>query len=156
MPTLHELRETIKRTQTKLETAQRKVNEFTVIAEEAEEYLTLLSKMEAMVKNGADQPLNENDPNHQAGRKRAGKSNVQVIEEIISLQARPMHITDILDFAERMGVEFKGGNDAKMQLRNALNGAKKRFYNLGNNTWWLMGRPEPGMENTNGSHQTEQ
>lgn len=151
MPTLHELQEDIKRAKKKLEATHQKIDEFTAIAQSTEDYLNLLVQLEPMVKNNADEPLNENDPNYQNGRKRAGKSNVQVIEEIISLQGRPMHITDILNFAEKMGVEFKGNNDPKIQLRNALNGAKKRFYNLGNNTWWLMGRPEPGTENTNGS-----
>lgn len=156
MPTLHELREDIKQTQAKLEAAHQKISELTIIAQTTEEYLDLLVRMEPLLKNGADQPLNNNDPNHETGRKRTGKSNVQVIEEIISLQGRPMHITDILDSAERMGVEFKGGNDPKFQLRNALNGAKKRFCNLGNNTWWLIGRPEPGSDNTSKPHQTEQ
>ena len=156
MPTLHELHEDIKRAETKLEAARRKISEFTIIAQETEEYLNLLIQLEPMVKNNADGPLDENDPNHQNSRKKTGKSNVQVIEEIISLQGRPMHITDILDSVERMGVEFKGKNDHKTQLRNSLNGAKTRFYNLGNNTWWLRGRPEPGMETPNESDQTHQ
>ena len=155
MPTLHELHEDIKKAETKLEAARQKISEFTAIAQKTEEYLNLLIQLEPMVKNNADQSLNENDPNYQTGRKRPGKSNVQVIEEIISLQGRPMHITDILDSAERMGIEFKGNGDPKTQLRNALNGAKGRFHNLGNNTWWLIGRPEPGTENANGSGQIE-
>ena len=57
-----------------------------------------------------------------------------------------MHITDILNSAMRMGVEFQNAGEPRTQLRNALNGAKTRFTNIGGNTWWISGRPIPGEE----------
>lgn len=82
--------------------------------------------------------------------KHKGKPNVQVLEEILKLHGKPMYITDLLHWAQVQGVRFKGDSDPKSQIRNSLNGAKARFVNLGNNTWWLADRPVPDAEEEKG------
>ena len=86
--------------------------------------------------------------------KHNGKPNVQVYQQILELHGRPMYITDILHWARSLGVEFHGAADPKTQLRSALNGAKGRFTNVGNNTWWLADTPVPENPppSTNGNH----
>ena len=74
-------------------------------------------------------------------RKRNGKTNNQIYEEIILAHGKPMHVTDILDAARVAGVRQKGSAPLLKRLRNVLNGAKTRFYNVGNNHWWVVGRP---------------
>ena len=91
------------------------------------------------------------DRSLQTIRKRPGKPNVQIYEEILSLHGKPMHMTDILESALKMGVTFKQGGEPRSQLRNALNGAKKRFKNIGNNTWWIADRPIPDQVNYEGA-----
>ena len=51
---------------------------------------------------------------------------------------QPMHVTDILDAARTAGVRQKGTAPPIKRLRNVLNGAKTRFYNVGNNHWWVV------------------
>ena len=147
MTTFQELRQTIKKMEDKAETAARKKQEFATIEEETKIYLDLLRQIEPLVKKGIEDPIEQAGPSLQTIRKRPGKTNVQVYEEIMSLHGRPMHLTDILESAARMGVSFKTTGDTKAQLRNALNGAKKRFENMGNNTWWIRGKSVPGEEN---------
>ena len=78
--------------------------------------------------------------------KHKGKPNVQVLQEILELHGKPMYITDLLQWAQRQGVKYTGKSDLKNQIRNSLNGARSRFVNIGNNTWWLADRPVPDAE----------
>ena len=149
MTTFQELRQRIKKMEDKAETAAKKKQEYATIEEDTQKYLDLLRQMEPLVKKGIEEPISETGTNLQTIRKRPGKTNVQVYEEIISLHGRPMHLTDILESAARMGVVFKTNGDPKSQLRNALNGAKKRFKNMGNNTWWIKGKAIPGESDQN-------
>ena len=115
-----------------------------------ENYIDKLDELQLIYKeNKLDKPILPFHNTNTASapiRKRSGKPNTQVFEEILSLNKEPMHITDILASALNMGIEFQGNTDPKTQLRNSLNGAKKRFYNIGNNTWWIVGRPIPGEQ----------
>ena len=79
-------------------------------------------------------------------RKRKGKTNNSIYQEIILSHGKPMHVTDILDAASTAGVRQKGTAPPIKRLRNVLNGAKKRFYNVGNNHWWVVGKPLPEKE----------
>lgn len=79
-------------------------------------------------------------------RKRKGKTNNQIYEELILAFGQPMHVTDILDAARTAGVRQKGTAPPIKRLRNVLNGAKTRFYNVGNNHWWVVDKPLPEVE----------
>ena len=151
MDTLQELYQKIKQTEEKVETFDKKKEEYATLSEDSKAYLELLRQMEPLYKKGAQEPLENINYSLQAIRKRPGKPNVQIYEEIMSLHGKPMHMTDILDSALRMGVTFKQGGEPRNQLRNALNGAKKRFKNIGNNTWWIADRPIPDQENREGA-----
>ena len=75
------------------------------------------------------------------------KPNVQVFEEIVLDNGRPMHASDIAREAERRGVEFQGTNPKSRQVRNSLVGSK-RFLNAGGNRWWVTShRPPTASDN---------
>ena len=66
-------------------------------------------------------------------------------ESIIKEHGRPLHLQEITQEALARGVEFKGsaGKEPAAKVRDSLFGAAKRFVNLGDNTWWLVGRDLP-------------
>ena len=71
-----------------------------------------------------------------------GKPNTQLFEEILLEHGRPMHISSLLDAALARGLRFKGKRAPIVQMRSALTTCK-RIYNVGGNTWWVIGQPEP-------------
>lgn len=75
--------------------------------------------------------------------RRKRKTNAQMYEEVLLEHGKPMHLVDLLDKALARGLQQQGTGTPEDQLRNALNSARKRFYNVGNNVWWVVGRPEP-------------
>ncbi len=103
--------------------------------EEAKEYASA-NNIEKILASRSQGP--EPDP---FAHKQGGKPNVQVLQEILELHGKPMYIDNLLYWAQKQGITFKGDNDPRLQLRNSLNGAKTRFWNVGNNTWWLVGQP---------------
>lgn len=145
MPTLHELQQDIVQLEDKLRNARERESKYKEIAEDTEQYIDVLRQAEEMVKKGANAPLDDSDTQATV-RKRQGKSNAHLYEEILSIHGRPMHITDLLDAAQKLGVQFKREGEPKTQLRNALNGSKKRFCNVGSNMWWIQGKPIPGQD----------
>ena len=58
-----------------------------------------------------------------------------------------MHLKEIIETALEWGAKLKGKRPVNEQVRNALKGSK-RFVNLGSNTWWLAGIPEPSNGTT--------
>ena len=141
---------------------------------ESQKYSDLVKLLEQLLENGkqiaefksaypeTEAPVGHQFPDHTPIRKREGKTNNEVYEEIILAFGKPMHVTDILDAARAAGVRQKGTAAPLNQLRNVLNGAKTRFYNVGNNHWWIVGRPLPEEERppsnsrqTSNSHQPD-
>ena len=146
MTSRQQLHQKMKALEDNLQKTIEKSQEYTARAEDIRNYLEHLKQEKSFIDKGLDQPLDKIDSPFESARKRPGKTNVQVYEEILTLYGRPMHATDILDSAIKLGVEFKNDGEPRTQLRNALNGAKKRFTNIGNNTWWIAGHPVPGEE----------
>ena len=69
---------------------------------------------------------------------------VDIYTAILKSHGKPMHVSEILVAAQNRGVVPQGTtNPAQVQLRNALFSSKNRFYNVGDNTWWLVGEPLP-------------
>ncbi len=112
-----------------------KLQHFHSLLETAEKYYQEANIGGIMNQRNANRSLATNKYND--------KPNVQIFQEILELHDRPMHISDILYWAQRWRVEFHGTADPKTQLRNSLNGAKTRFINVGNNTWCLADKPIP-------------
>ena len=147
MTSLQDLHQKIKAMEQKSEAIDKKTEDYIALGQETKTYIDLLKQVEAMVKKGIEDPLEQTGSTIHNIKKQPGKTNVQVYEEILYLHGRPMHLTDILESALRMGVQFKNNGNPRSQLRNALNGAKKRFENTGNNNWWIRGRPMPEEQN---------
>ena len=68
---------------------------------------------------------------------------VDIYTAILKSHGKPMHVSEILAAAHNRGAVLEGTNPARVQLRNALVSSKNRFYNVGDNTWWLVGEPLP-------------
>ena len=71
---------------------------------------------------------------------KTGKPNSLIYEEVIREYGKPMYITDVVDAALLKGAVLHGKNAPKNQVRNALS-TSKRFENVGDNTWWIIGEP---------------
>ena len=145
MPTPHELRNDLTQAKKDLLELETLAHKYDAKAKDIRLYIEMLTNMEKLVSDKkVNEPIDSGDNPRVHAHK--GKTNAKLYEEILTIHGRPMHITDLLDSALKLGLEQKGNSEPLIQLRNSLNGARKRFYNVGESTWWIVGKPIPGDE----------
>ena len=84
---------------------------------------------------------------------RGKKPDVQVIEDILR-EYGPLHVTNIVQLAQPMGVLLSGSKKPTLMVRDKMV-ACKRFKLFGNNVWGLPGQELPGDVHSNGHTPTE-
>ena len=77
-------------------------------------------------------------------RRRSGnqKPRNQLIEEIILEHGRPMHVSDIVERLQALGVTFGGTTPPKTQVTSSVS-KSKRFVNTGGNKFLVDSMPLP-------------
>ena len=71
--------------------------------------------------------------------------NVQIYEDVILDNKKPMHPKLMVVPVEERGIELSGKASKWRQIRGSLV-SSKRFVNKGNNYWWVTGKPLPKDE----------
>ncbi len=138
----------------RLEEAKRWATMYAALAEVLAEQLQAQQRMEELLVTypeiNAERPLTAVAGTAQSASSPKRTRKVDIYTAILKSHGKPMHVSEILAAAQNRGVVLEGTNPARVQLRNALFSSKNRFYNVGDNTWWLVGEllPEDSPRDT--------
>ena len=131
----------------RLEETKRLATMYAALVEVLAEQLQAQQRMEELLVTypeiNAERPLTAVAGTTQSASSPKRTRKVHIYTAILKSHGKPMHVSEILAAAQNRGVVLKGTNPARVQLRNALFSSKNRFYNVGDNTWWLVGEPLP-------------
>ena len=132
----------------RLEDTKRRATMYAALAEVLAEQLQAQQRMEDLLftypEINAERPLTAVAGTTQSASSPKRTRKVDIYTAILKSHGKPMHVSEILAAAQHRGVVPSGTtNPARVQLRNALFSSKNRFYNVGDNTWWLVGEPLP-------------
>ena len=131
----------------RLEDTKRRATMYAALAEVLAEQLQAQQRMEKLLGTypefNAELSLTDIAGTTQSASSPKRTLKVDIYTAILKSHGKPMHVSEILAAAQNRGVVLKGTNPARVQLRNALFSSKNRFYNVGDNTWWLVGEPLP-------------
>ena len=131
----------------RFEETKRRATMYAALAEVLAEQLQAQQRMEELVVTYPE--INAESFTAVAGTTQSASSpkrtpKVAIYTAILKSHGKPMHVSEILAAAQSRGVVPRGTtNPPQVQLRNALFSSKNRFYNVGDNTWWLVGEPLP-------------
>ena len=133
-----------------IEDAKYQVDKYTALQQILEDRLKWTEQLEELKITYPDleMPGDHTAPQGMGKQETGGKTKVAIYKDILLQCKRPLHLKELLSILTARGVTFSGSgsNTPEVQLRNALNSAKKHFYNLGDNIWWVDGYPVPDDE----------
>ena len=141
----------------RLEETKRLATMYAALVEVLAEQLQAQQRMEELLVTypeiNAERPLTAVAGTTQSASSPKRTRKVEIYTAILKSHGQPMHVSEILAAAQNRGVVPEGTtNPTRVQLRNALVSSKNRFYNVGDNTWWMVGEPLPEdspMDTTN-------
>ena len=115
----------------RLEDTKRRATMYAALAEVLAVQLQAQQRMEDLLftypEINAERPLTAVVGTTQSASSPKRTRKVHIYTAILKSHGKPMHVSEILAAAQNRGVELKGTNPARVQLRNALFSSKNRF-----------------------------